>query len=197
VFVPGESDDYDYAMTAVPGEALRLLYEKFGARLLEANVRSFLSVKGKGVNAGIQATLRSAPERFMAYNNGIVLVADEMRLDAAGDGSPGIAWLKGMQIVNGGQTTASIYFTKKKEPIVDLGRVRVPAKIVVLKKGDAADEETLVADISRYANSQNAVRRMKMKERAAPYRRKRSFIGQAPGWVSSGRIAARSGSKCA
>ena len=79
VFVPGESD-YDYALTAIPGEALRLLYEKFGAQLLEANVRSFLSVKGKGVNAGIQATLRSAPERFMAYNNGIVIVADEMRL---------------------------------------------------------------------------------------------------------------------
>jgi hypothetical protein len=76
--VPGENDDYDYALTAIPGEALRLLYEKFGARLLEANVRSFLSVKGKGVNAGIQNTLRTAPERFMAYNNGIVIVADEM-----------------------------------------------------------------------------------------------------------------------
>ena len=55
VFVPGDSDDYDYALTAVPGEALRFLYEKFGAQLLEANVRSFLSVKGKGVNAGIQS----------------------------------------------------------------------------------------------------------------------------------------------
>ncbi|MEB1723041.1 AIPR family protein [Xanthomonas campestris pv. campestris] len=116
VFVPGENDDYDYALTAIPAEALRLLYEKFGARLLEANVRSFLSVKGKGVNAGIQNTLRSAPERFMAYNNGIVIVADEMRLGKPGDGSAGIAWLKGLQIVNGGQTTASIYFAKKKYP---------------------------------------------------------------------------------
>ncbi|MEB1262479.1 AIPR family protein [Xanthomonas campestris pv. campestris] len=116
VFVPGENDDYDYALTAIPAEALRLLYEKFGARLLEANVRSFLSVKGKGVNAGIQNTLRSAPERFMAYNNGIVIVADEMRLGKPGDGSAGIAWLQGLQIVNGGQTTASIYFAKKKYP---------------------------------------------------------------------------------
>jgi hypothetical protein len=114
VYVPGESDDYDYAMTAIPGEALRLLYEKFGARLLEANVRSFLSVKGKGVNAGIQATLRTAPERFMAYNNGIVIVADEMVLGKTTEGEQGIAWLKGLQIVNGGQTTASLYFTKKK-----------------------------------------------------------------------------------
>lgn len=158
VYVPGDNDDYDYALTAIPGEALRLLYEKFGARLLEANVRSFLSVKGKGVNAGIQGTLRSAPSRFMAYNNGIVVVADEMRFGSPGDGTTGIAWLKGLQIVNGGQTTASIYFAKKKFPETDLSKVRVPAKIIVMKSRDAAKEEALVSDISRFANSQNAVR---------------------------------------
>jgi hypothetical protein len=158
VYVPGHSGDYDYALTAIPGEALRFVYEKFGPRLLEANVRSFLSVKAKGVNAGIQSTLRSAPERFMAFNNGIVLVADEMRLDRAEDGSPGIVWLRGMQIVNGGQTTASIYFAKKKYPETDLSKVRVPAKIIVMKEEDPTKEEALVSDISRYANSQNAVR---------------------------------------
>lgn len=158
VYVPGEND-YDYALTAIPAEALRLLYEQFGARLLEANVRSFLSVKGKGVNAGIQSTLRSVPERFMAYNNGIVIVADEIRLDkASGEGSTGIFWLKGLQIVNGGQTTASIYFTKKRFPETDLSRVRIPAKIIVMHTNDPVREESLVSDISRFANSQNAVR---------------------------------------
>jgi len=159
VYVPGENDDYDYALTAVPGEALRLLYEKFGARLLEANVRSFLSVTSKkSVNAGIQSTLRSAPERFMAYNNGIVIVADEMILGKTTQGEQGIAWLKGLQIVNGGQTTASLYFTKKKYPETDLRHVRVPAKIIVMKAQDPTKEEALVSDISRFANSQNAVR---------------------------------------
>lgn len=158
VYVPGQTGDYDYALTAIPGEALRFIYEKFGPRLLEANVRSFLSAKSKGVNAGIQSTLRSAPERFMAFNNGIVLVADEMKLDRAEDGSPGIVWLRGMQIVNGGQTTASIYFAKKKYPDTDLSKVRVPAKIIVMREEDSAKEEALVSDISRYANSQNAVR---------------------------------------
>lgn len=159
VFVPGEKDEYDYALAAIPGEALRFVYEKFGARLLEANVRSFLSVKGtKGVNAGIQATLRDTPGHFMAFNNGIVLVADEMRLASLDGGAPGVAWLKGMQIVNGGQTTASIYFAKKKFPEVDLTRVRVPAKIIVMKVQDPVKEEALVSDISRFANSQNAVR---------------------------------------
>jgi hypothetical protein len=160
VYVPGESD-YDYALAAIPAEALRTIYEKYGARLLEANVRSFLSAAGK-VNKGITGTLRDDPERFMAYNNGIVVVADEVALQNTQSGAPGIASIKGMRIVNGGQTTASVYFSKKKFPEIDLRRVRVPAKIIILRPKDGTDgpalEEALIADISRYANSQNAVR---------------------------------------
>ena len=157
VYVPGESTEYDYALTVIPGEALRFIYDKYGARLLEANVRSFLSSTGK-VNKGIRDTLKNAPERFMAYNNGIVVVADEAAWGQSPDGGAGVVWLKGMQIVNGGQTTASIYFTKRKDPAVDLRRVRVPAKIIVLKSRDPATEEALISDISRYANSQNSVK---------------------------------------
>lgn len=157
VYVPADGGGYDYALTAIPGSALRLIYEKFGARLLEANVRSFLSATGK-VNRGIRDTLRDTPERFMAYNNGVVLVADEARLGQSADGGTGLLWLKGMQIVNGGQTTASIYFTKKRSPEIDLTRVRVPAKIIVLRSHDPEAEEALILDISRYANSQNAVK---------------------------------------
>jgi hypothetical protein len=157
VYVPGEMANYDYAMTAIPGDALYFIYEKYGARLLEANVRSFLSTTGK-VNKGIRETLRNDPERFMAYNNGIVLIADEAHLGKTSDGMPGILWLKGMQIVNGGQTTASIYFTKKKNPEADLRRVRVPAKVIVLRSLDEASEEGLISDISRFANSQNSVK---------------------------------------
>jgi hypothetical protein len=157
VYIPGELAEYDYALTVIPGEALRFIYEKFGARLLEANVRSFLSVTGK-VNKGIRDTLKDAPDRFMAYNNGIVIVADEASFIKMPDGSLGVLWMKGMQIVNGGQTTASIYFTKKKSPEVDLARVRVPAKIIVLHPDGATDEEGLISDISKYANSQNSVK---------------------------------------
>lgn len=156
VYVKGELIEYDYALTAIPGDVLRFLYEKFGARLLEANVRSFLGSTGK-VNPGIYKTLRQSPERFMAFNNGIVIVTDEIRLGMTAEGGPGISWLKGMQIVNGGQTTASIYFAKKKFD-VDLGNVRVPAKIVVLYPSADATEDALIADISRYANTQNSVK---------------------------------------
>lgn len=157
VYIPGEMSDYDYALTVIPGEALRFIYEKYGSRLLEANVRSFLSATGK-VNKGIRDTLRDDPERFMAYNNGIVVVADEAYMGKTEDGGPGLLWLKGMQIVNGGQTTASVYFSKKKSPEIDLRRVRVPAKIIILKSTDSTAEEALIADISKYANSQNSVK---------------------------------------
>jgi hypothetical protein len=94
----------------------------------------------------------------MAYNNGIVLIADEAHLGKTVDGGPGLLWLKGMQIVNGGQTTASIYFAKKKNPTIDLRKVRVPAKVIVMRSVDALAEEALISDISRFANSQNAVK---------------------------------------
>lgn len=155
VWVPGENGEYDYAMTVVPGEALRFIYDKFGTRVLEANVRSFLS-PSKEVNKGISNTLRESPGRFMAFNNGIVIVADEARIGRVENGA-GISWLKGMQIVNGGQTTASMFFTKKKYPSTDLGPVRVPAKIIVLGDLDQSREEELIVDISKYANSQNKV----------------------------------------
>ena len=157
VYVPGEGSNYDFSLTAIPGETLFAIYEKYGARLLEANVRSFLSVTGK-VNKGIRDTLRNDPEHFMAYNNGIVIVTDEAKLGTDSSGTEGLLWLKGMQIVNGGQTTASIYFTKKKDALTDLSRVRVPAKIIVLNSADGIDEERLISDISKFANSQNSVK---------------------------------------
>ena len=68
-----------------------------------------------------------------------------------------------MQIVNGGQTTASIYFSKKKMPEIDLRQVRVPAKIIILHSKDPSDEESLISDISRFANSQNSVKQSDLK----------------------------------
>jgi hypothetical protein len=157
IYIPSCETDYAYALAVIPGESLRILYDKFGARLLEANVRSFLNVKGN-VNKGIRETLRHNPSMFMAYNNGIVIVADEIRIEETPTRGYAIRWLKGMQIVNGGQTTASLYFTKKKLPETDLRKVRVPAKLIIPNKENTDAEEELIAAISRYANSQNAVK---------------------------------------
>lgn len=159
VYIKGENDEYDYALTAIPGHVLQKLYERYGTRLLEANVRSFLGAKGsKSINAGIRDTLLERPERFMAYNNGLVIVADEVRTGRTNDGGPGIAAMKGFQIVNGGQTTASMYFTGRQYPQSRLSDVRVCSKIIVMNQlGEPGAADALIADISHYANSQNKV----------------------------------------
>ena len=56
---------------------------------------------------------------FLAFNNGISATADFIELDKSGGF---IKSVKNLQIVNGGQTTASIYHTWKNDK-VDLSLV--------------------------------------------------------------------------
>ena len=157
VHVPDPDADYEYALTAIPGQLIRDLYLRFGSRLLEANVRTFLGAK-KTVNKGIVETLRKEPEHFLAFNNGLVLVCDEAAFERTDDGTLGISFLKGLQIVNGGQTTSTIYFASREDKSIDLSHVMVPAKIVILKTSEDDARERLISNVSRYANSQNAVK---------------------------------------
>lgn len=157
VHVPDPDADYEYALTAIPGQLIRDLYLRFGPRLLEANVRTFLGTK-KAVNKGIVETLRKEPEHFLAFNNGLVLVCDFAEFERADDGNLGLSFLKGLQIVNGGQTTSSIYFASRDDRTIDLSHVMVPAKIIILKGSQDDARERLISNVSRYANSQNAVK---------------------------------------
>jgi hypothetical protein len=137
----------------MPGKTLARIYGEHGQRLLERNVRAFLQVKGK-VNKGLQQTLRETPHRFLAYNNGLCCTAAEVRLEKRRDGQLGLAWARDFQIVNGGQTTASIYHALKKERL-DVGEVVVQVKLTVLNEPERIGE--LVPLIARFANSQNKV----------------------------------------
>lgn len=157
VHVPDPDADYEYVLTAIPGTVIRDLYLKFGPQLLEANVRTFLGTK-KTVNKGIIETLRTEPEHFLAFNNGLVLVCDEADFEQTEDGGTGLSFLKGLQIVNGGQTTSSIYFASRDDKTLDLSHVRVPAKIIILKGKNDDAREKLISNVSKYANSQNAVK---------------------------------------
>lgn len=159
VHVPDPDADYEYALTAIPGQLIRDLYLRFGTRLLEANVRTFLgSGRNKPVNFGIVDTLRKEPEHFLAFNNGLVLVCDEAKFERTEDGTLGLSFLKGLQIVNGGQTTSTIYFASRDDRTIDLSHVMVPAKIIILKGTQDEAREKLISNVSRFANSQNAVK---------------------------------------
>lgn len=146
---------YSSYLAVVPGEVLNHLYLEYGSKLLEGNVRSFLSVRGK-VNKSIQSTIKNYPEMFFAYNNGIAATATEIDTEMTPHGLV-ITRIKDLQIVNGGQTTASIanaLLTAKRNETVDLSRLFVPMKISVLEHSMA---EKIIPKISEYSNSQNKV----------------------------------------
>ena len=144
-------EGYRAFLTLVPGELLRGIYADYGTRLLERNVRSFLQARGR-VNRGIRDTITDEPERFLAYNNGITLTAETVEL-CSDPGMTAITKLDGLQIVNGGQTTASLLATGRGR--ADLSQVYVAAKLIEIRSGDSHD--ALVRNVSRYANSQNRI----------------------------------------
>ena len=145
------NEGYRAFLMLVPGQVLRSIYSDFGSRLLETNVRSFLQARGK-VNRGIRDTIAREPERFLAYNNGITLTAEAVELHN-GEGGKVVTKLHGLQIVNGGQTTASLLASNRGR--ADLAQVYVAAKLIEIEAGDVHDE--LVRNVSRYANSQNRI----------------------------------------
>jgi hypothetical protein len=156
---PSTTDDYSVFLAIVPGTDLADLYSKHGARLLERNVRSFLQVRG-AVNAGIQRTLREHPERFLAYNNGIAATASEVDFDVDASGQRIIRRIHELQIVNGGQTTASIHHARRN---TDVSSVLVQMKLTVVSP-DRLDE--IVPKISAYSNTQNRVTASDLKANA-------------------------------
>lgn len=151
--VPG---DYEAYLFLIPGSVLADIYEEHGPRLLELNVRSFLQARGK-VNQGIQVTIRNEPHRFLAYNNGISMTASGVELSELQGGGRGVARIHDLQIVNGGQTTASLHYarTKPKRDDSVLDGIYVQAKLSVVREDHLLE---LVPLISEYANSQNTVK---------------------------------------
>ena len=139
-------------LLAIPGSVLAEIYGLYGARLLEQNVRTYLQAKTK-VNKGILNTIREAPAMFFAYNNGLTATASGVALERLPDGQLAIARISNLQIVNGGQTTASILYAK------DVAKSALDGVHVQMKLSVVPPEmvEQVVPKISRYANTQNRI----------------------------------------
>jgi hypothetical protein len=149
--VASESSGLSTYLAVVPGGVLANIYRKHGGRVLEANVRSFLSTRAN-VNKGIRGTILQQPSYFLAYNNGISATASAV-VARSQPGGTVLTNITDLQIVNGGQTTASLFYTEKGDA-ADLSEVFVQMKLIVVDADRAAD---LVPRISRYANTQNRV----------------------------------------
>lgn len=149
-----ELEGYQSYLAIIPGAVLANIYEQYGLRLLEQNVRSFLQFTGK-INRGIRNTIQNEPHMFLAFNNGIAATAEEVRLTTLPDGQGrAIEYVKDFQIVNGGQTTAAIYHARKKHK-ADITDIYVQIKLTTIR-----DEENFgetVGRIAEYANTQNRI----------------------------------------
>ena len=151
-----ETEDYKAYLCNIPGIVLATLYNRYGGRLLEGNVRSFLQVRGK-VNKGIRATILNEPDKFFAYNNGIAATAYDVKIEEIA-GMHYITEISSLQIVNGGQTTASLATAlvkdKKDHAEENIRKIYIPMKLSIVQPEKA---DVLIANIARYANSQNKV----------------------------------------
>lgn len=147
-----DNPEYQSYLALIPGQALVSVYEQYGARLLEQNVRSFLQFTGK-INKGIRNTILKEPQMFLAFNNGIAATADDLKLKKTEKGYL-IESVKDLQIVNGGQTTASLYHTWKKDK-ADIKDIVVQVKLSIIK--DKNNFAEIVSRIAEYANTQNKV----------------------------------------
>lgn len=150
----GSTDEYTAYLCTIPGSILAYLYNTYGGRLLEGNVRSFLSAKGK-INKGIRNTILNEPSMFFAYNNGIAATAYAVEMEH-GDGCTYITQITSLQIVNGGQTTASLAaaIINDKDRANGLRDIYVPMKLSVVTPEKAME---LIPNIAKYANKQNKV----------------------------------------
>lgn len=150
------TDDVKCLLCVIPGEILADLYDTYGSALLEGNVRSFLSAKGN-VNKNIRKTILEADgeskRMFFAYNNGISATATSVEINV-GQGGSFITSINNLQIVNGGQTTASLSNTRFKDK-ADLSGIYVQMKLTVIPNHGQA--QILIPKISRGSNSQNKV----------------------------------------
>lgn len=152
--VQSANNIYDCYIGVIPGKVLAEVYRDEGQKLIEKNVRSFLQATGK-INKGIKKTLNDEPEMFMTYNNGISTTAKGIVIDEenSNDSFVVIKEITDWQIVNGGQTTASIYSALQSG--VDINAVNVQMKLTVIR--DQSRVEEMVGFISKYANSQNKI----------------------------------------
>ncbi len=169
-------------MCAMPGDLLANLYEKLDTELLEGNIRSFLSTK-VAVNSGIRKTIVNEPQKFFVYNNGISATASEVHTIEK-NGQIYLSGIVDFQIVNGGQTTASLYNSRYKDKS-DLSTIFVPMKLTVVEKEKSKE---VIPKIAEYANTQNKVN-------AADFFSNHDFCVKMERYSRTCRVEARNGAQ--
>ena len=151
----GENGGVKSFLAIMPAEILARVYKKYKTRLLNQNVRNYLGGTIK-VNKGMAKTLRDDPAMFFAYNNGISSTALKVGLRRDEGGKVYITNVTNWQIVNGGQTTNTIYSMFSRN--FDMQNAYVTLKISEINFEDEKKKEEAISYIARFANSQTQIK---------------------------------------
>lgn len=142
-------------LAIMPAMSLAKIYSDYKTKLIDQNVRNFLGTKIK-VNREISNTVAEKPEMFFAYNNGISSTASKVDIVRDDEGKTYITNLLNWHIVNGGQTTCTIYNVFKNNKYdKELLKTFVTMKVSEIK--DKSQEEAIVSHIAQFANSQTKI----------------------------------------
>ena len=161
VLQAAQETNFESYLGVVSADLIFELYRRYSSRLLEKNVRSFLQFTND-TNKGIRQTIRHHPEKFIAFNNGLTITATKAKTSISKK-KLYIDTLTDFQIVNGGQTTASIYFSKKDG--LDVSQIRVMVKINVVKSENEKELDELISSVSKYSNTQSRVSPVDLRSR--------------------------------
>lgn len=127
-------------------------WAKFGQSLYRLNLRKF---KGStDVNEGITETLRSAPEKFWYFNNGITILCSHLGRKPMGGTrrTSGVFVCEGASVVNGAQTVGSITAAFSAYPD-QIQSARVLVRLISLEHCPPG----FATELTRAANTQNRI----------------------------------------
>lgn len=157
VRVNGVANRFDHAAAieswvfSMSGDAVGELFEQAGVRLFARNIRGFLG-GSTAVNEGMVKTLKTEPERFFYYNNGVTIICDaaEKKSSQGRD----ILQVSNPQVINGQQTTRTLAAERKFA-----ARGSVLVKVICVPRDERADGyDDLVSRIVAGTNWQNAIK---------------------------------------
>lgn len=166
--VQDEENNITSYLAIMPALTLAKIYDRHKVRLIDKNVRNFLGGKVK-VNKVMANTLIEKPNLFFNFNNGISSTAKEV-YTCTDEGKTYITGFRDWSIVNGGQTTSTIYtmYKKSKENLPLLQKAYVAIKVSEVKPSVENELPHLVPDIARFANSQTSIKESDLSANA-PY----------------------------
>ena len=132
---------------SISGSSLADLYFVYGNSLFQRNIRYFLPSRAKSINSQIQKTASSDTEsgHFWYYNNGITVVCSRFEVTP----NDKVVVLERPQIINGAQTTRSLFEVNQRKELKD--------NVDVLFKVIESDDEDFMDNVTLYTNSQNPV----------------------------------------